>query len=179
MSSHFPTSLSTRTHTCTHMCTHTQHTFSLFLSLSQAAPNTSLFPHTIIETFSFIFSVWLGWTPSCYTPHTDTPPSISSNPNPHLSPCGSSTSPPRPPVCLSPQAGKWQAHTQSLPTRASHTCSPRHPARGFCSAARRAQLPPQQPWVPAMQVAAGTASGSAPMHGSAEKGAPYNLFRKQ
>lgn len=179
MSSHFPTSLSLHTHTCTHMCTHThKHTFSLFLSLSQAAPNTSLFPHIVIETFSFTFCAWLRWTPSCYTPHTDTPPSISSNPNPPSQPLWLLHIP-SPATCVPlPQAGNWQAHTQSSPPEPLSR-TPGHPARGFCSEARRAQLPPQEPWVPAMQAAAGAVSSSAPMHRSAEKGTRYNLFRKQ
>lgn len=181
MSSHFPTSLSLHIHIHAHTCTRT-HSTHFLSSLCLRQP---LIPHCFhipsADThFSFTFGVWLGWTPSCYTPHTDTPPSISSNPNPHPSPCGSSTSPPRPPVCLPLQAGNWQAHTPSLPTRAPcHARSPGHPARGFCSEARRAQLPPQRPWVPAMQAAAGAASSSASMHGSAEKGTRYNLFRKQ
>ena len=174
------------THTCTHSL---PLTLSLSLPVSRAAPHTSLSSHTLTLTYSHInLSGSDGPHPATYS-HTPAhehlhPPSVLSHPypDPSLSPRGPSTPLPQPPMrlFLGPAAGRHTLnHSPPASALPSRTLA-RMPRTGFCSEARRAQLPsPAAPgpgsrgrqWAPA--------SSSAPVHKSAEKGTQYNLFRKQ
>lgn len=142
MSSHFPTfPLST-------------HIPFLSSSVFWAAPNISLFHplHVLIETFFLCLAqVDLILLHTHKDTHTCTHLQFQTNPTPV-------SSPEAPPHALPsylhasphrPAAGRHTLnHFPPMPAP-RHARSPGRPAQGFCSEARRAQLPPQQPWVPA------------------------------
>ena len=173
-----------------HTHAHTpRHTSSLSPSLCLGQLPIPPCPHILSPSYSHRnLSGSDGSHPATYS-HTPThehlhPPSVSSHPypDPSLSPRGPSTPLPPPPVSLSlgPAAGRHTLnHSPPASSLPSRTLA-RMPRMGFCSEARRAQLPsPAAPgpgsrgrqWAPA--------SSSASVHKSAEKGTRYNLFRKQ
>lgn len=147
-----------------HTHAHTpRHTPSLSSALSLGQPPIPPCP-TPALTYSQIHLSGSGGTrPATYS-HTPThehlhPPSVSSHPypDPSLSPCGPSTPLPQPPVRLSlgPAAGRHTLnHSPPASALPSRTLA-RMPCMGFCSEARRAQLPPQQPRVPAAVAGSG------------------------